>query len=69
MSELTKLKKQARGLYLEATRGTNLGCGIALAEYIQGYPRSIAQSKFSEVWAKVRELEPSAPLDPFKSED
>ncbi len=65
MNELSRLKKKAKKLYLEATRGSDHSCGIALSDYIQGYPRKRAEEKFNEVWARVRKLDPSAPESPF----
>lgn len=65
MTKLEKLKKEARRFYLEATSPSPYGCGLQLADYIQGGPRASAEAKFNKTWEKIKALDPGAPDSPF----
>ena len=64
-TELEQLRKKAKKLYIAATTGMDdMDCGRALAETIR--PQiGVARKDFSKTWAKIKELDPFAPNDPF----
>ena len=64
MSELASLKKEAAKLYKKAQNFGDLSCGRNLAEHIRPGLYE-ARQKFNQVWERIQELDPSAPVNPF----
>jgi hypothetical protein len=64
MTELERLKKEAKSLYLKAVDFDDLSCGRQLAEFLRP-DVGLARAKFNETWAKIRELDSKAPTNPF----
>ncbi len=70
MNELGKLKRQAKNLMLRIRReesDSEVDCGRHLLETIRPHIRVMKQ-KFSEIWARIRLLDKTAPADPYRSE-
>jgi hypothetical protein len=63
MSAISKLKAEAKRLYIEAN-DFDFSCGRKLSEYIRP-SIAIARVEFSKVWIQVKAVDPSAPDDPF----
>lgn len=65
MDELVQLKVKAKNLYERANAFGDLSCGRNMAETLRP-DIAIARREFSETWKRIRELDPSAPPDPFE---
>lgn len=65
MDELSKLKKQAKELYIKANDFGDLSCGRTLAENFR--PQiGIARREFNRIWERIKTIDPSAPDNPLK---
>jgi len=63
--ELKGLKQKAAALYKRAMAWGELDCGRGIAELLKS-DVGVARRDFSKLWKRVKELDPSAPDDPFK---
>lgn len=65
MSELSRLKKRAKDLYLKAQNFDDLSCGRHMAEVLRP-SIGVARVELREVWARIKELDPNAPDNPLE---
>lgn len=65
-NELETLKRKAARLYKEAQNFDQFSCGRQLSEYFNP-SIGLAREEFNKIWLRVRELDPSAPKNPFEN--
>jgi len=64
MSELERLKRKAKKLYLKAQSFGHMSCGRNLAENIRP-DIGVARQEFNRVWKKIEALDTNAPANPL----
>ena len=65
MNELTRLKKKAKKLYLEAIDFDDLDCGRQMAEQIRPRLRE-SRLKFNTIWERIKQVDHKAPENPLQ---
>ena len=65
VSELSRLKKRAKKLYLQANNFGDMSCGRTLAEEIRPSIYT-ARVELDAVWKRIQELDPTVPANPLR---
>jgi hypothetical protein len=60
MSEISRLKRRARRLYLRIRERRDIGCGAHLAEFIRP-DIGVDEAELGRIFARLREIDPDCP--------